>query len=154
MSICVKDVMARQVITIDVEQSAKNAARMMTKFGISGLVVLSEGDLVGILTERDILSRVVASGHDPDDVKVREIMSEPVIVVNPAMPLDKAVMIMFKEKIKKLPVVAKVEDALRLVGILSLTDIARLHPKLLENIRMLGHMNEEAVEARADFYVS
>lgn len=153
MSLCVKDVMARQVITVDVEQSAKNAARMMTKFGISGLVVLSEGDLVGILTERDILTRVVASGNDPDDVKVREIMSEPVIVVNPAMPLDKAVMIMFKEKIKKLPVVAKVEDALRLVGILSLTDIARLHPKLLENIRMLGHMNEAALEARAEFYV-
>ncbi|MFB0558852.1 MAG: cyclic nucleotide-binding/CBS domain-containing protein [Candidatus Bathyarchaeia archaeon] len=153
MSICVKDVMARQVITIDAEQSAKNAARMMTKFGISGLVVLSKGDLVGILTERDILTRVVAIGHDPDDVTVKDIMTEPVIVVNPEMPLDKAVIIMFKEKIKKLPVVTKVEDALRLVGIISLTDIARLHPKLLENIRMLGQMNEASLEASADFYV-
>lgn len=153
MSICVEDVMARQVITIDADQSAKNAARMMTKFGISGLVVLSKGDLVGILTERDIITRVVASGNDPDGVTVKDIMTEPVIVVNPAMPLDKAVLIMFKEKIKKLPVVTKVEDTLRLVGIVSLTDIARLHPKLLENIRMLGHMNEASLEASADFYV-
>jgi len=153
MSICVKDVMVREVITIDSEQSAKNAARLMAKFGISGLVVLREEELVGILTERDILTRVVASGQNPENISVKEIMTEPIIVVNPMMPLDKAVRIMFQEKIKKLPVVTKVEENLRLVGILSLTDIARLHPKLLEDIRTLAQMNDPTLEPEVDFYI-
>lgn len=153
MSLCVNDVMVREVITIDSEQSAKNAARLMAKFGISGLVVLREEELVGILTERDILTRVVASGQNPENITVKEIMTEPIIVVNPMMPLDKAVRIMFQEKIKKLPVVTKVEENLRLVGILSLTDIARLHPKLLEDIRTLAQMNDPALEPEVDFYI-
>lgn len=153
MSLCVKDVMIREVITIDSEQSAKNAARLMAKFGISGLVVLREEELVGILTERDILTRVVASGQNPENITVKEIMTEPIIVVNPMMPLDKAVRIMFQEKIKKLPVVTKVEENLRLVGILSLTDIARLHPKLLEDIRTLAQMNDPTLEPEVDFYI-
>lgn len=153
MSLCVKDVMVREVITIDSEQSAKNAARLMAKFGISGLVVLREEELIGILTERDILTRVVASGQNPENITVKEIMTEPIIVVNPMMPLDKAVRIMFQEKIKKLPVVTKVEENLRLVGILSLTDVARLHPKLLEDIRTLAQMNDPTLEPEVDFYI-
>jgi CBS domain-containing protein len=145
--------MIREVITIDSERSAKNAARLMAKFGISGLVVLREEELVGILTERDILTRVVASGQNPENITVKEIMTEPIIVVNPMMPLDKAVRIMFQEKIKKLPVVTKVEENLRLVGILSLTDIARLHPKLLEDIRTLAQMNDPTLEPEVDFYI-
>lgn len=143
--------MVRDVVTLDAKQNAKNAARIMTKFGISGVIVQNKKDIVGILTERDILTRVVASGQNPEDIVVKDIMTEPVIVVSPLMPLGKAVSIMFQEKIKKLPVVAKDEDRVQLVGILSLTDIARLHPQLLEGIRALSQMNE--LEAEADFYV-
>lgn len=151
MSICVQDVMSREVITVDANQTAKNAARMMTKYGISGLVVHFEGQIVGILTERDVLTRVVASGQDPEKVTVREIMTEPVIVVNPVMPLEKAISIMFQERIKKLPVVEKNEESVRLVGIVSLTDVARLHPKLLEDIRALVDMSE--LKAEPNFYI-
>jgi CBS domain-containing protein len=143
--------MVRDVVTLDAKQNAKNAARIMTKFGISGVIVQNKKDIVGILTERDILTRVVASGQNPEDIVVKDIMTEPVIVVSPLMPLEKAVSIMFQEKIKKLPVVDKNEDRAQLVGILSLTDIARLHPQLLEGIRALSHMNE--LETEADFYV-
>jgi len=143
--------MVRDVVTLDAKQNAKNAARIMTKYGISGVIVQNKKDIVGILTERDILTRVVASGQNPEDIVVKDIMTEPVIVVSPLMPLEKAVSIMFQEKIKKLPVVDKNEDRAQLVGILSLTDIARLHPQLLEGIRALSHMNE--LETEADFYV-
>jgi len=153
LTLSVQNVMARGVITIDSSQSAKNAARLMTKFGISGLVVLSKGELVGILTERDILTRVVASGQDPEKIKVKEVMTEPVIVVNPTMPLEKALEIMFLERIKKLPVVYKENDSLKLVGILSLTDVARLQPKLLENLRIMGQMNASDIEQVAGFYI-
>jgi len=145
--------MAREVITVDSSQSAKNAARLMTRFGISALVVLTEGDLVGILTERDILVRVVASGNDSDSVTIKEIMTEPVVVVNPEMPIENAARIMLHEKIKKLPVVVKEEGGLRLVGMLSITDIARLHPYLWGSIKKSAQMNEDIVETEAIFYV-
>ncbi|HUS77663.1 MAG TPA: CBS domain-containing protein [Patescibacteria group bacterium] len=153
MTICVEDVMVREVVTIDENQSAKNAARLMTKFGISGLIVLSKGNLVGIVTQRDIITRVVSSGNSPDDVKVKNIMTEPVIAVNSFMPLEQAVRIMFQEKIKKLPVVDRRESKLKLVGILSLTDVARLQPTLLEGLRTLGEMSELELEMETSFYV-
>ena len=143
--------MVRDVITLDAKQNAKNAARIMTKFGISGVIVQTEKNIVGILTERDILTRVVASGQNPEDIIVKDIMTKPVIVVNSSMPLDKAVSIMFQEKIKKLPVVEKEDNQVQLVGILSLTDVARLHPQLLEGIRAASQMNE--LEAETGFYV-
>ena len=145
--------MSRDVVTVEVSQTIKNAARSMAKFGVSGLVVLHEGNLVGILTERDILTRVVTSGINPESVHVRDVMSEPVIVVSPAMPLEKAVNIMFQEKIKKLPVVDRTEEHIKLVGILSITDVARLQPKLLESIKCIAEMNEMTLEASAEFYI-
>jgi hypothetical protein len=60
---------------------------------------------------------------------------------------------MFQEKIKKLPVVNKSEEHIKLVGILSITDIARLQPKLLESIKCIAEMNDMALEASADFYI-
>ncbi|NQT08679.1 CBS domain-containing protein [Candidatus Bathyarchaeota archaeon] len=153
MDLCVEDIMSRDVVTVEINQTIKNAARSMAKFGVSGLVVLHDGNLVGILTERDILMRVVTSGINPESVRVRDVMSEPVIVVSPAMPLDKAVNIMFHEKIKKLPVVDRNEEHSKLIGILSLTDVARLQPKLLESIKCIAEMNEIALEASADFYI-
>ena len=153
ITLCVKDIMVQEVITVDSSQSAKNAARLMTKFGISGLVVLSEGDLIGIITERDIITRVVATGLDPEKIMVREVMTEPVIVVSPVMPLENAVKIMFQERIKKLPVVYKEDDSLKLVGMLSITDVARLQPKLLETLRIMGQMNDSDIEQVAGFYI-
>jgi len=153
MDLCVEDIMSRDVVTVQTNQTIKNAARSMAKFGVSGLVVLHEGNLVGILTERDILMRVVTSGINPESVHVKDVMSEPVIVVSPAMPLEKAVNIMFHEKIKKLPVVHKDEEHIKLVGILSLTDVAKLQPKLLESIKCIAEMSEIALEASADFYI-
>lgn len=153
MSICVQDVMARGVVTVDSSQSAKNAARLMTKFGISALVVLTDGELVGILTERDIITRVVASGNDSDSVTIKEIMTEPVVVVNPEMPIENAAKIMLHEKIKKLPVVVKEDAGLRLVGMLSITDIARLHPQLWENIKKMAEISNGIAETEANFYI-
>lgn len=153
MSLCVKDVMARRVLLVEASSSAKNAARMMNKFGVSSLIVSSEGDVVGILTERDILTRVVASGQDPEQVEVSEIMSEPIIVVNPDTPIEHAVQIMLMERIKKLPVMEKDGEKIKLVGILSMTDIARMQPHLIENIKNLTQKDDPEMMAEMGFYV-
>jgi CBS domain-containing protein len=153
MSLCVKDVMARRVLLVEATNSAKNAARMMNKFGVSSLIVSHEGDVVGILTERDILTRVVASGQNPEQVLVRDIMSEPIIVVNPETPLEHAVQLMLMERIKKLPVMEKDGEKVRLVGILSMTDIARIQPHLIENIKNLTQKEDAEMVAELGFYV-
>jgi CBS domain-containing protein len=153
MSLCVKDVMARRVLLVEATNSAKNAARMMNKFGVSSLIVSHEGDVVGILTERDILTRVVASGQNPEQVLVRDIMSEPIIVVNPETPLEHAVQLMLMERIKKLPVMEKDGEKVRLVGILSMTDIARIQPHLIENIKNLTQKEDAEIVAELGFYV-
>ena len=153
MELTVQDVMSPKVVTVNASHTVKNAARSMAKFGISGLVVVDEGNIVGIITERDILVRVVTSGMNPLSVQVKDLMSEPVIVVNPAMPLEKAVTLMFQEKIKKLPVVEADGENIKLIGILSITDVARLQPKLLESFRTIVEMNDLALEANADYYI-
>ena len=153
MSLCVRDVMAQKVLLVEATSSAKNAARMMNKFGVSSLIVLHEGDVVGILTERDILTRVVASGQNPEEVLVSDIMSEPIIVVNPDTPLEKAVQIMLMERIKKLPVMEKEGEKVKLVGILSMTDVARIQPHLIENIKNLTQRDDPELMAELDFYI-
>ena len=152
MSLSVQDVMVREVLTIDAAQNTKNAARLMSKFGVSSLIVSSDADIVGIVTERDIIVRVVSSGQDPEKVTIREIMSEPIIIVKPETPLDEAIKIMFRERIKKLPVMCREDERMKLVGILSITDVARLQPRLIEEMKAL--INQAGVDpAEIDFYI-
>ncbi len=152
MSLSVQDVMVKQVLTIDAAQNTKNAARLMSKFGVSSLIVSSDDDLVGIVTERDIIVRVVSSGQDPEKVIIREIMSEPIIIVKPETPLDEAIKIMFREKIKKLPVMCREKERMKLVGIISITDVARIHPTLIEEMKTL--ISQAGMDpAEIDFYI-
>ncbi|HUV34951.1 MAG TPA: CBS domain-containing protein [Candidatus Desulfaltia sp.] len=148
----VRDVMTPQVVTIEPTQNVKNAARRMTMFGISSLLVLSKEGLKGILTEKDIISRVVCMGLDPQKVRVKEIMSEPVIVVGPEEPLERAVELMLTQRIKKLPVLEQEEGNYRLVGILSLIDVAEIQPDLLNSLKEM--IQQELPEGEAKFYVS
>lgn len=152
MSLCVRDVMVPRVQLIQATDTAKNAARMMNKFNISSLVVLSEGGIVGIVTQKDLLTRVVANGQDPKKITVKEIMSEPIIVTTPDTPLEDAVQLMFMERIKKLPVMEEEGDMMKLVGILSMYDIARIHPKLIENLKHLTGEDTDTIDS-LHFYI-
>lgn len=144
--------MVRQVLTIDAAQNATNAARLMSKFGVSSLIVSSDDDIVGIITEKDIITRVVSGGQDPAKVTIREIMSEPIIIVKPETPLNEAIKIMFRERIKKLPVMCREKERMKLVGILSITDVARIQPRLFEEMKTL--VCQSGVDpAEIDFYI-
>ena len=153
MSLSVKDVMVRDVVTVDSEYSVKYAARIMSYFNIGSLIALSEGNVIGILTERDIMTRIVAVGLDPEKVMVTEAMSKPVIVTSPTMSLEDAVKIMFKKRIKKLPVLVKENNRSKLVGLVTITDVARLQPHILEMMRELSGIGAQSPEEKVDFYV-
>ncbi len=114
----VKEVMKR-VKTIDSDSSVKKAAKIMSDARIGSLVVLDGTKVVGIITERDILSKVSATNKLPSKVKVSDIMTSKLIFIHPEDLIDDAVYLMLKYKIKKLPVM----EGKELLGILTSTDI-------------------------------
>ncbi|OGD57416.1 hypothetical protein A3K78_01790 [Candidatus Bathyarchaeota archaeon RBG_13_52_12] len=152
MSIKVEDVMRSSVVTIEGESSARQAAKMMDFRGVSSLVVMSRKKISGIVTEKDLCTRVMAKGRDAEKVKVMEIMSQPVIIVRPDMPLENAVQVMLMQGIKKLPVLGG-EFGEELVGILSLTDVAMLYPAIYATMKQLQEIQPLPLEKGVDFYI-
>ncbi|MEM3356272.1 MAG: CBS domain-containing protein [Candidatus Bathyarchaeia archaeon] len=134
VSLKVEDVMVKEVITIDENSTVKEAAEIMNKFEIGCLIAVRKGKAMGIVTERDLLKRVVAEARDANKTKVKDVMSSPLVVVEPNMELEEAVKLMFQMKIKKLPVV----DGKRLVGLVTLTDIARFQPQMIKILKQLA----------------
>lgn len=130
----VEDVMVKEVVTIDDGVTVKEAADVMNKFEIGCLIAIRKGKAMGILTERDILKRIVSGGKDAVRVRVKDVMTSPLVVAEPTMDLGEAVKLMFQMKIKKLPVV----NGKRIVGLVSLTDIARFQPQVMSILKQLA----------------
>jgi CBS domain-containing protein len=117
----VKDIMVGEVITIGANVAVRKAVRLMNDREIGCLVVVQDGKPTGIVTERDMLKRVLVAGRDPRAVEVAEVMSKPLLFMESEKEIEEAVKLMFKHKIKKLPIV---ENG-RLVGLVTLTDLIR-----------------------------
>ncbi|MEM3640892.1 MAG: CBS domain-containing protein [Candidatus Bathyarchaeia archaeon] len=134
----VRDVMVTDVIAVSPETVVKEAVRVMNEFDIGCVVVAEDGNVVGILTERDVLKRVVEEGRNPENTRVSDVMSKPPVTVSPEASLETAIEIMFKFKVKKLPVV---EEG-KLVGLVTFTDLARAEPALIETVKRLTQKYE------------
>ena len=147
----VRDVMVREVITVDENSSVKEAVDTMNEFQIGSLIVLERGKAKGIVTERDFLGRVIAEAKDVMNTKVKEIMTTPLVVVEPSTDLEEAVKLMFRNKIKKLAVV----DANKLVGIVTLTDIARFQPQMIRMLKQLTAKQEtpKSMQKVINYYI-
>jgi len=121
MSLKVEDVMVEDVISVSEKATVREAAELMNQHEIGCLVVVKGRKPVGIVTETDMVKRVILKPIDPEKTEVRKIMSKFLVVVSPQMNLEEASKIMRKRKIKKLPVIEKG----RLVGLVTMTDIVR-----------------------------
>ena len=119
----VKDVMKNINQTVDLDASAKTSAAVMRKKGIGSLVVVQGGTAVGIVTERDLVSRVIADGLDPAKVLVRDIMSTPLITIQPDAKIAEAARLMNEYKIRRVVVTAADGS---LAGIVTASDLARV----------------------------
>ena len=117
----VKDVMSADVITITPNETAVSAAEVMSANGVSGIVVVDNGSVVGIATERDFLAKISGKDTDLSRTTVGEIMSRPVESVSPDVSILDASALMEARHIKRLPVLA----GKRLVGIVTQTDLTR-----------------------------
>lgn len=107
------------VYRIEPTASALEAAQRMNEVKIGSLVVLTEGRLAGIVTERDLLTRVVAMQRDPATTRVEEVMTQDVLTCTPETPLGEARKTMRQQRVRHLPVC----DGDRIVGMLSIGDL-------------------------------
>ena len=118
----VKELMSRAPVSLEAEEPVAAAARLMRERNIGALPVCeADGRLVGMLTDRDIVTRCIASGMPAAETRVADIMTTGAVVAETKEPLDDALQRMEREQIRRLPVT---ENG-RLVGMLSLADVAR-----------------------------
>jgi CBS domain-containing protein len=117
----VRDAMTSNPCTIDADKPVAHAAKMMKEENV-GIAPIVEGNrLVGTLTDRDIVTRVVAEGRDPQTVRAREVASTDLITVDPEQNLDEALRLMASHQVRRLPVV---EEDGSVVGVLAQADVA------------------------------
>jgi CBS domain-containing protein len=129
----VRDVMNKIVKTAEPEESILEATKRMNEFSIGCLIVVKKGKLVGIITERDILEKLVAENKLASKVKVKQVMTKNPIIIEDDKDISEAVDVMAKHQIKKLPVIS----GQKLVGILTTDDLAKVQPKLIKQISSL-----------------
>ena len=128
----ISDVMKKPVITISKDSTAADAAKIMAKARIGGIIIADKGRVEGILTEGDLIRDVLAKGKNYKTVKVKSIMKFPVKAVYEETDLEEAVKMMRDKKIERLPVINRKK---LLTGIVTERDITRIQPALLELVR-------------------
>jgi len=126
--VIVKEAMKTNLAIVSPSINVLDAAQLMKKRKIGNVLVVEKNQPIGILTESDILKKVVAEGKNPKDVIVKDVMSTPVIVIDPYCNLEDAMKTMGKCNVRRLPVVEKHE----LIGIITQKDISRISPILHE----------------------
>lgn len=135
--ILVRDIMTRNVKTVRTDDTVLDAVQKMNKFNIGSVIVMNNTRPVGIITETNIMRRIVEPRMDAGTVWAKDIMSSPLTFIEPNATVEEAAKIMVQKNIKKVPVV----EGERLLGILSSSDIVKASPTqlgILEELLRIG----------------
>ena len=124
----VKEIMTKDIASLSSDDTIERAAQMMKQYDVGSIPVCRQENVIGIVTDRDITLRCVATGQDTKQQKVCDIMTENPVVGSPDMNVSDAVRIMSEKQIRRLPIV----ENNSLVGIVALGDIS-LEPALQDN---------------------
>lgn len=125
--VLVRDVMTKDVRVVRPDTLVKEVVATMNKFNIGSIVVVKSDRPVGVITERDILRRIVEPCLAPETLRAREVMTSPVITIGDTASIDEAARIMARKRVKRLLVM----DNKKLTGIITFTDIVMQVPNLL-----------------------
>ncbi|MBQ9936807.1 MAG: CBS domain-containing protein [Oscillospiraceae bacterium] len=117
----VRDIMSKDLITVSKDESLKKAATLMREYDIGILPVVEGQKLVGVVTDRDIVTRGVCKDGNCSDLSVSEIMSKSTIFASPNQSVDEALKTMSAQQIRRVPVL----EQNKLCGMLSLGDISK-----------------------------
>jgi CBS domain-containing protein len=137
----VRDVMSSPVVTMDEDESSNKAAANMDMHDLGAVIVTNKaGKSIGIITERDLVIRVIAKNLKPDTVKAKEIMTTPLVTIEPEATISDAARRMTRLDIRRLGVIYKGN----LVGIISSKDILGVMPELIEIMQERSRIEGEA----------
>lgn len=144
----VKDVMSSPVVTIEESAPANKAAELLDKLGLGCIIVTNKkGKPLGIITERDLVGRILAKNLKPDAVKVQEVMTSPLITIESDETISEAARKMSRLNIRRLGVIYKGQ----IIGLLSSKDILAVMPELIETIQEHAIIDgENRAEAAAE----
>ena len=124
----IRDIMEKNVITIDINETANHAANQMKENDISFLVIIENGKPVGVVSERDFVQKLCINNQNSSDVKISDIMSYKFRWVNPTTKIEDAIQKMLNNNIRRLLIL----DDEKLVGVITQTDLASyLREKLM-----------------------
>lgn len=138
MSKIIQDIMTKKIVTIKQEKTGLDAAKLMNDHGISSLIVENNQKHVGIITERDVVSKICCRDLQPSKVKIVDIMSNIRVYANPNTPIEVAVQRMVNHKIRRLPVI----EGGKIVGIVTVTDLAKELRKTILEEGLLSELSE------------
>ena len=131
--VLVRDIMSKNVRVVRLDSSVKEVVATMNKFDIGSIIIVQGDRPVGIITERDILRRVVEPCLAPEVLSAKQVMTSPLVTIRETASIDEAAELMAKKKVKKLPVMNKE----KLVGIVTFTDIVSKVPTMLSMLEEL-----------------
>ncbi len=120
MAQTVREVMTEDLVTLPGSSPLTDAARRMREADIGDVIVMSDGDMCGVVTDRDIVVRAIADGKDPKSTTLDEICSHEVATVGPDDSIEQAIQLMRDRAVRRVPVV----HGGRPVGIVSIGDLA------------------------------
>ena len=123
----VRDIMAKNIKTVKPDDTVHTAVVKMNKFDIGSVIVVSSGRPVGIITETNVMQRIVEPRMDPATVWTKDIMSSPLTTIDENSAVEEAAKIMAEKKINRLPVM----KGDKLVGLISSSDIVKASPTQL-----------------------
>ena len=127
----VKDLMVKNVISIEYNKTVLDACKIFAEKKLGSLVVVNSGVIVGIITERDVIERVIVGKKNPKRTKINEVMSKNIITIHASAKIEQAAELMKKHNIKKLPVLLNNE----FVGIITVTDLSNNMPNITKYLK-------------------
>ena len=124
-----RDIMSKKVVSIETTVSATEVAKLMDRNNVSCVVLTQNEKPYGIITERDLLSKITALNKKPSDLSAKEIMSSPVTLVHSYAPVDEVAQQMLAHKIRRVVVI----DGEQPIGIITVTDFVKHLNAILTN---------------------
>ncbi len=148
--LAVRDIMTRTVITATPDMTAAQAGKRMVEHKVGSIIVVRAGEPQGIVTESDMVAKVIFKNIKPSAIKLDQLMSRPLITTRSSDDVNDAVLKMAQKKIRRLPVI----DGDKLVGIITDADVIQVSSEINHILESLVRMNRESVLDRREVATS
>ncbi|MDE1769289.1 MAG: CBS domain-containing protein [Thaumarchaeota archaeon] len=138
-----REIMSKKIVTIESSVSVAEIAKIMEKNRVSSVIITKDQKPFGIVSERDLVSKIIASNKKPSEVKVLDIMSSPLVAVSPLTPADEIAEKMLDKKIRRVIVMDMDQPS----GIITVTDFVKhLHGLLADNEKYKQGLYQQLIE--------